>query len=101
MQALRTIIDAARLATVIDLPKSFLGQEVEVIVLPQQETKTTPKRKKKPGSSRPENPSPSGDPWFDDPKNLAIVREAIKKSNQGKDVVLKSKEDIKKHFSNQ
>jgi len=32
-----------------------------------------PKRKKKP-----DNPSPSGDPWFDDPRNIAIVMEAFK-----------------------
>ena len=28
----------------------------------------------------PNNHSPSGDPWFDDPRNLAMLEEAIKES---------------------
>ena len=38
-----------------------------------------PKRKK-----NPDNPSPSGDPWFDDPRNVAIVEEAIRDLKEGK-----------------
>jgi hypothetical protein len=37
------------------------------------------KRKK-----NPDNPSPSGDPWFDDPRNIAIVEEAIRDLKEGK-----------------
>jgi hypothetical protein len=33
--------------------------------------------------SKPENPSPSGDPWFDDPKNLAIVDEGMRQYKAG------------------
>ena len=39
MEAIRTIIDAERLATIIDLPESMRHGEVEVIVLPQTEEK--------------------------------------------------------------
>jgi hypothetical protein len=49
----------------------------------------------------PDNPSPSGDPWFDDPQNIAIVESAIKHGSTEKDIVLKSKEDIKQYFVNQ
>jgi len=47
-----------------------------------------------------DNPSPSGDPWFDDPRNMAIVKEAIQSAKEESGVVLKSKEDIKKFFAN-
>ena len=54
-----------------------------------------PKQKKKP-----DNPSPSGDPWFDDPRNIAIVMEGIQSAKEEKGIVLKSKEDIKEFFAN-
>ncbi len=65
----------------------------------------TPKRKMKkakPDGTRPESPSPSGDPWYDDPRNVAIVMDAIKKSknDKGKEIVLKTKEDIKQYMAN-
>ncbi len=68
------------------------------------EKSTTPKqkaRKAKPDSTRPESPSPSGDPWYDDPRNVAIVMDAIKQSkkDKGKEIVLKTKEDIKKYMA--
>lgn len=31
-----------------------------------------------------ENPSPSGDPWFNDPGNMASVRRGIAEMNEGK-----------------
>ena len=46
-----------------------------------------------------DNPSPSGDPWFDDPRNMAIVMEGIKSAKE-EGSVLKLKEDIKKFFAN-
>ena len=56
-----------------------------------------PKRKKKPDS-----PSPSGDPWYDDPRNVAAVMEAVQEMKEDKesDIVFKSSEDIKKYFAN-
>jgi hypothetical protein len=47
-----------------------------------------------------DNPSPSGDSWYDDPRNIAIVKEGIKSANEDKGVVLTSKEDIKNYFAN-
>ena len=43
------------------------------------------------------NPSPSGDPWFDDPENMAEVEKRVKAYKEGKvktTVVLQSTEDI-------
>jgi hypothetical protein len=50
----------------------------------------------------PNNPSPSGDPWYDDPRNIAIVMEGIQSAKEEKEkgIVLKSKEDIKEFFAN-
>ena len=31
-----------------------------------------------------ENPSPSGDPWFDDQKNMADLNESIRQHKEGK-----------------
>ena len=31
-----------------------------------------------------ENPSPSGDPWFDDPENMAELNEGIRQYKEGK-----------------
>ena len=45
------------------------------------------------------NPSPSGDPWFDDPRNIAIVKEAIQGAEEN-EIVLASKKDIKEYFAN-
>ena len=39
------------------------------------------------------NPSPSGDPWFDDPENMASVMRGIEDAKQGK------KKDLAKIFS--
>jgi len=55
-----------------------------------------------PAGADPNSPSPSGDPWFDDPRNIAIVKDAIQSANEDKEknVVLKTKEDIKNYFAN-
>ena len=45
-----------------------------------------------------DSPSPSGDSWYDDPRN--IVKEGIKNANEDTGVVLTSKEDIKNYFAN-
>ena len=51
---------------------------------------------------KPDNPSPSGDPWYDDPRNIAIVEEAIQsaKEDKGKRTVLTSKEEIRAFLAN-
>lgn len=49
------------------------------------------------------NPSPSGDEWFDDPKNLAEIESRIQAYKEGKTevtVTLRSTEEIKDFISN-
>ena len=53
------------------------------------------------GNNIPENPSPSNDPWFDNPRNIEELERRLKESESGDksgDIVLKSKEDIKAFF---
>jgi hypothetical protein len=40
------------------------------------------------------NPSPSGDIWFDDPKNLAIVEEGIRDLTGKSGALIKGKQDL-------
>ena len=49
-----------------------------------------------------DSPSPSGDPWYDDPRNIAIVKEAIQsaKEDKGERIVLTSKEEIREFLAN-
>ena len=53
------------------------------------------------GNSIPENPSPSNDPWFDDPRNIEELERRLKKHESGDKsggIVLTTKEDIKAFF---
>lgn len=53
------------------------------------------------GNNIPENPSPSNDPWFDDPRNIEELERRLKKHESGDKpggIVLTSKEDIKTFF---
>ncbi len=43
------------------------------------------------------NPSPSGDPWFDDPENMASVMRGIEDAKQGR-VTAYTIDDIKNLF---
>ena len=49
-----------------------------------------------------DSPSPSGDPWYDDPRNIAVVEEAIQSAKEGKGerIVLSSKEEIREFLAN-
>ena len=51
-------------------------------------------------TKNPNNPSPSGDPWYDDPRNVAAVKEAIQSMKEEDGIVLKSKEEIAEYFAN-
>ncbi|MDR3234149.1 MAG: hypothetical protein LBT46_10895 [Planctomycetaceae bacterium] len=42
----------------------------------------------------PDNPSPSGDPWFDDPQNLAVVDEGIRQMKAGEVVSFKDDPEL-------
>jgi len=53
------------------------------------------------GNNIPENPSPSNDPWFDDPRNIEELERRLKNHESGDKpggVNLTSKEDIKAFF---
>jgi hypothetical protein len=39
----------------------------------------------------PNNPSPNGDTWFDDPKNLVIGEKGLQNIKSGKTITLKTK----------
>lgn len=43
-----------------------------------------PKAASQSPTTKPANPSPSGDPWFDDPENIAIVMEGIADRKAGR-----------------
>ncbi len=47
MEAIRTTINSVHLASIIDLPESLRGREVEVIVLPTADAKPEQSRKGK------------------------------------------------------
>jgi antitoxin YefM len=40
------------------------------------------------GNTIPDNPSPSLDPWFDNPKNLETLNRSIEQAKNGKTVIL-------------
>ena len=40
------------------------------------------------GNTIPDNPSPSLDPWFDNPKNLDALNRSIEQAKNGKTVTL-------------
>jgi len=46
-----------------------------------------------------DNPSPSGDPWFDDPRNVAIVLEGIKSAKEEKCVSVEESPVLSAIFS--
>ena len=48
------------------------------------------------GNESSTNPSPSGDIWFLDPKNIAIVEKGIEEAKKGKSVILT--DDLKKEL---
>ena len=43
------------------------------------------------------NPSPSGDPWFDNPENIASLNRGIEEAKQGRTITMKPGE-ILDHF---
>ena len=46
----------------------------------------------------PNNPSPSGDVWFDDPKNLAIVEDSIKNIGKKNGTLITGEYELKRFF---
>jgi hypothetical protein len=52
-------------------------------------TKRLPRKSKKNN-----NPSPSGDTWFDDPRNLAAIEEGLQDIKSGRSTTLKTKKEL-------
>ena len=94
---------SAILKAIHALPRDEQMKIVEkVIHALRVEKSTTPKqkaRKTKPDSARPESPSPSGDPWYDDSRNVAIVMDTIKKSKKDKGVTIEESPTLSKIFA--
>jgi hypothetical protein len=57
----------------------------------------TPQRSRR--KKNPDNPSPSGDPWYDDPRNIAIVMEAIQSAKEEKGVTIEECPELSAIFS--
>jgi hypothetical protein len=53
-------------------------------------------KKRPPMPKNPDNPSPSGDPYFDDPRNIEDILKSVQQ--EGKGTVLKTDEDIRNFF---
>ena len=66
----------------VSIPQCDLSFFNDLAKLRGWKTRTRATRKQK-VSTNPDNPSPSGDPWFDDPENMAMLREAIAEAKKG------------------
>jgi hypothetical protein len=55
------------------------------------------KSKKRP--KNPNNPSPSGDPWFDDPENMQMLDEAMQEFKEGKFVTVENSKELQNFFA--
>lgn len=42
------------------------------------------------------NPSPSNDPYFDNPENIKAIKKAIKQAKRSEVIEIKTKEELKK-----
>jgi hypothetical protein len=76
-------------ATIINkicsLPKKQRMLIVEKVIHSIRKDENSSEKEKKPMPQNPNNPSPSGDPWFDDPRNLAMLNERIREMKDGKE----------------
>jgi hypothetical protein len=94
-----TTATAAVLKTINTLPieerKEIVKQVMRTIRL--EAPKKPPKKPR--GKKNPENPSPSGDPWFDDPRNIAIVMEGIHSAKEEECVRIEDCPELSAIFS--
>jgi hypothetical protein len=63
-------------------------------------TKTKQKSVRLKFPKNPNNPSPSGDPYFDNPKNIAALEEGIRQLKEGKVTIFKTDEELQNFFDN-
>lgn len=52
------------------------------------------------GNVIPDNPSPSNDPWFNDPRNIEALDRAILQTKEGKVTRVSGKEELKAFLDN-
>ncbi len=52
------------------------------------------------GNFIPDNPSPSNDPWFNDPRNIEALDHAIVQVKEGKVTRISGKEELKTFLDN-
>jgi hypothetical protein len=82
------------------LPQEYLSEVNDFVEFLKAKVQKQNRRK---FPKRPDNPSPSGDPWFDDPKNLALVDERVLAMKEGKSktvAVLKTKQEVHDFIAN-
>lgn len=83
-------LDALRKLAVVAMGRGIsLKKYIEQIVMREADTIQI--------EIKEENPSPSGDPWFDDPANVAAVMEGIEDARHGRVVTL-SNDELKNLF---
>ena len=78
------MISSAILKTINTLPIEERMEVIEQVIrtIRLEELKKVQKKPKRTKNS--DNPSPTGDPWFDDPLNIAIVMEGIQSAKDEK-----------------
>ena len=79
---------SAILKTINSLPIEERMEVVEQVIhtIRLEELKKVQKKPKQKKNAN--NPSPSGDPWFDDPLNIAVVMEGVQSAREEKCVSL-------------
>ena len=90
---------SAILKTLNALPIEERMEVVEQVIhtIRLEELKKAQKKPKRKKNS--DNPSPSGDPWFDDPLNIAIVMEGVQSAKDEKCVILEESPVLSAIFS--
>ena len=90
---------ATILKTINTLPVEERMEIVEKVIrsIRLETPKLVPKKPKR--KKNPDNPSPSGDPWFDDPRNVAIVMEGIQSAKEEKCVTVEESPVLSAIFS--
>ncbi|MDR0867034.1 MAG: hypothetical protein LBP75_00975 [Planctomycetota bacterium] len=56
--------------------------------------KKSPRRTRTRKSKNPNNPSPAGDPYFDDPRNIAAIMRGIRQVKEGKVTKCRNREEL-------
>jgi len=90
---------ATILKTIKTLPIEERMEIVEKVIrsIRLEAPKLVPKKPRR--KKNPDNPSPSGDPWFDDPRNVAAALEAVQEMKEDKGVRVEDCPELSAIFS--